>query len=306
MRCVEFKNTTGLTLEGGPVTVLEGGSYVGEAMLETIKPDEKRLVPYAVELGVTRARQRRFATTSASRRVVIRQGHAQGPVRPGRSRRRTRSTTRAMLPTSSTSTIPAKAATGRSSSPPRPTRSRESYWRFRFDLAPVGGSPVRRPQATPARPASRARPMRPARQLEALDRPALPGRADRAGASPGVRAPQAGRRRRDATSRGWRQSGRTIQDRAGADPREPQVAGRPLVREGAPRAVRADASAPRRIAWRPSARRSPRSRSRREAPPADGRRLWKLSYDGRPRGSTRGRVRRAAPGGGRRRSEEAP
>jgi hypothetical protein len=52
MRCVEFKNTTGLTLEGGPVTVLEGGSYVGEAMLETMKPDEERLVPYAVELGV--------------------------------------------------------------------------------------------------------------------------------------------------------------------------------------------------------------------------------------------------------------
>jgi hypothetical protein len=52
MRCVEFKNTTGLTLEGGPVTVLEGSSYVGEAMLETLKPDEERLVAYAVELGV--------------------------------------------------------------------------------------------------------------------------------------------------------------------------------------------------------------------------------------------------------------
>jgi hypothetical protein len=52
MRCVELKNTTGLTLEGGPVTVLEGGSYVGEAMLETLKPDEQRLVPYAVELSV--------------------------------------------------------------------------------------------------------------------------------------------------------------------------------------------------------------------------------------------------------------
>jgi hypothetical protein len=52
MRCVEFKNATGLTLEGGPVTVLEGGSYVGEAMLETTKPDEQRLVPYAVELAV--------------------------------------------------------------------------------------------------------------------------------------------------------------------------------------------------------------------------------------------------------------
>jgi hypothetical protein len=52
MRCVELKNTTGLTLEGGPVTVLEDGSYVGEAMLETLKPDEQRLVPFAVELGV--------------------------------------------------------------------------------------------------------------------------------------------------------------------------------------------------------------------------------------------------------------
>jgi hypothetical protein len=52
MRCIEFKNTTGLTLEGGPVTVLESGNYVGEAMLETMKPDEQRLVPYAVDLGV--------------------------------------------------------------------------------------------------------------------------------------------------------------------------------------------------------------------------------------------------------------
>src|SRR5262249_56071784 len=52
MRCVEFKNTTALTLEGGPVTVLEGASYVGEAMLDTLKPDEQRLGPLAVELYV--------------------------------------------------------------------------------------------------------------------------------------------------------------------------------------------------------------------------------------------------------------
>lgn len=53
MRCVDFENTTGLTLEGGPVTVLEGGSYVGEAMLDTLKPGDKRLVPFAVELSVS-------------------------------------------------------------------------------------------------------------------------------------------------------------------------------------------------------------------------------------------------------------
>lgn len=52
IRCIEFENTTGLTLEGGPVTVLDKGSYVGEAMLDTLKPNEHRLIGYAVELAV--------------------------------------------------------------------------------------------------------------------------------------------------------------------------------------------------------------------------------------------------------------
>jgi len=51
MSSVLFKNTTGATLEGGPVTVLEDATYVGESMLETMKPEEERLVPYSVELG---------------------------------------------------------------------------------------------------------------------------------------------------------------------------------------------------------------------------------------------------------------
>ena len=51
MACIEFKNTTGLTLEGGPVTVTEDETYVGEAMLDTLKPDDVRFVPYAVELS---------------------------------------------------------------------------------------------------------------------------------------------------------------------------------------------------------------------------------------------------------------
>lgn len=51
MSAVLLKNTSGATLEGGPLTVLEEGSYVGEAMIETVKPDEQRIVPYSVELG---------------------------------------------------------------------------------------------------------------------------------------------------------------------------------------------------------------------------------------------------------------
>lgn len=49
---LELKNTTGLTLEGGPLVVSDGDTYAGEAMLDTLKPDESRIVPYAVDLGV--------------------------------------------------------------------------------------------------------------------------------------------------------------------------------------------------------------------------------------------------------------
>jgi hypothetical protein len=73
MRCVELKNTTGLTLEGGPVTVLEGGSYVGEAMLDTTRPDELRLVPYAVELAV-RVLDNIESHDDRVHRVVLRRG----------------------------------------------------------------------------------------------------------------------------------------------------------------------------------------------------------------------------------------
>ncbi len=51
MSAVFLKNSTGMTLEGGPMTVLEADTYVGEAMLETLKPAEERIVPYSVELG---------------------------------------------------------------------------------------------------------------------------------------------------------------------------------------------------------------------------------------------------------------
>jgi len=57
MTAFRIKNTTGLTLEGGPVTVFEGSAYVGEAMLDTMRKDEERLTPYSVELGIVVKRE---------------------------------------------------------------------------------------------------------------------------------------------------------------------------------------------------------------------------------------------------------
>jgi hypothetical protein len=47
-----FTNDTGVTLERGPVTVLDEGTYVGEAVLPFTAHAEEFVVPYAVELNV--------------------------------------------------------------------------------------------------------------------------------------------------------------------------------------------------------------------------------------------------------------
>lgn len=50
---LRFENQTGLTLERGPVTLVEDGDYKGEAIIPFTKDTNAVYVPYAVELGVT-------------------------------------------------------------------------------------------------------------------------------------------------------------------------------------------------------------------------------------------------------------
>ena len=48
---LKFKNTTGLHLMQGPVTVFEGNSYAGDARIMDLQPKEERLLSYAIDLG---------------------------------------------------------------------------------------------------------------------------------------------------------------------------------------------------------------------------------------------------------------
>jgi hypothetical protein len=50
---LRLTNATGLTLERGPVTVLDSGDYAGEAVLPFTRAGGELIVPYAVELGIT-------------------------------------------------------------------------------------------------------------------------------------------------------------------------------------------------------------------------------------------------------------
>jgi hypothetical protein len=46
-----FKNTTGMHLTQGPITVYEGSTYSGDARILDLQKDERRLLSYAIDLG---------------------------------------------------------------------------------------------------------------------------------------------------------------------------------------------------------------------------------------------------------------
>jgi len=66
---VELTNTTGKTLDGGPITVYDEGAYGGEALVETVKAGDKRLISYAVDLGT------RVTEAFGGKAAVVREIH---------------------------------------------------------------------------------------------------------------------------------------------------------------------------------------------------------------------------------------
>ena len=66
----ELTNSTSNTLDGGPITVYDAGAYGGEALMETLKSGEKRLISYAVDLGT------RITEAFGSKQALVREIHA--------------------------------------------------------------------------------------------------------------------------------------------------------------------------------------------------------------------------------------
>jgi hypothetical protein len=69
LNAAEITNSTGKTLDGGPITVFDAGSYAGEALMETVKTTDKRLLSYAVDLGT------RITTAFDSKGEIVREIH---------------------------------------------------------------------------------------------------------------------------------------------------------------------------------------------------------------------------------------
>lgn len=51
LNSAEITNSTGKTLDGGPLSVYDAGVYAGEALVNTFKAGDKRLLSYASDLG---------------------------------------------------------------------------------------------------------------------------------------------------------------------------------------------------------------------------------------------------------------
>lgn len=49
---IELENTTNVNLMQGPITIFDGNTYAGDAKLPDLRPGEKRLLSYALDLGV--------------------------------------------------------------------------------------------------------------------------------------------------------------------------------------------------------------------------------------------------------------
>ena len=52
LRAVWLTNATGLTLDGGSFSVIEGQAFAGEGLIEPLKAGERRLLSYALDLGL--------------------------------------------------------------------------------------------------------------------------------------------------------------------------------------------------------------------------------------------------------------
>jgi hypothetical protein len=73
LRAIWLTNSSGLTLDGGAFNVIDENTFAGEGLLDPIKPGEKRLLSYAIDLGL-RVESKRNSDSERVSRITIDKG----------------------------------------------------------------------------------------------------------------------------------------------------------------------------------------------------------------------------------------
>ncbi len=133
LNAAELTNGTGKTLDGGPITVFDSGAYAGEALMETLKTGDKRLISYGVDLGT------RITTAFDSDRSLVREVHVRRGILTAKSAiRETRTyTVRNVDQKKKTLIVEHPVRQGYDLVSPQPKEKTSN--RYRFEVALAGG-----------------------------------------------------------------------------------------------------------------------------------------------------------------------
>ncbi|GAB4369314.1 MAG: DUF4139 domain-containing protein [Spirochaetales bacterium] len=139
LRGVWLRNTTGLALMGGPVTVFEAGQYAGDARIDTVSAGDRRILSYAVDLDTeVLLLDKSFPETISRIRIV------KGNLLVSRIQRKERSymlVNRGEAPRSVLIEHPVSAGF-KLEEPSTYEERTESFYRFRVAVPPRAGSGV--------------------------------------------------------------------------------------------------------------------------------------------------------------------
>ena len=134
LRALWMTNSSGLTLDGGSFSVIEDNAFAGEGLTDPIKPDERRLISYAADLGV-RVDSRQESNPQRVTQVRIIRGMM---IQTSEFRQKTTFSLSDDDTTPRTIVIEHPLRTGwkLSSDSPKPAEKTSSLYRFRIDLKP--------------------------------------------------------------------------------------------------------------------------------------------------------------------------
>ena len=134
LRALWMTNSSGLTLDGGSFSVIEDNAFAGEGLTDPIKPDEKRLISYAADLGV-RVDSRQESDPQRVTQVRIVRGMM---IQTSEFRQKTTYSISDDDTTPRTIVIEHPLRTGwkLSSDSPKPAEKTSALYRFRIDLKP--------------------------------------------------------------------------------------------------------------------------------------------------------------------------
>ena len=134
LAALRLRNTSSLTLEAGPITVLDGDVYAGEAQLERLRPGEERFVTYAIDLA-TLVETRTEEGRRPAFLIRVREGAFEAHFH------RTRTTTYTVTNQADRPRVvyveqPQQPRWDLDDSGPRPAEEERGAWRFRVEVAP--------------------------------------------------------------------------------------------------------------------------------------------------------------------------